>query len=122
MIETPGPDRRVDARVEPDAAQVGPQLVDRRVAAIGVLGEDIELALEGRDLGPELVVAVVEVGHEDGQVLRGQTGERRAARLGAQLDDDEQAEQERHRGDRELVPTATHRGEAVPARGARSGA
>ena len=51
----------------------------------------------------ELVVAGVEVGDEDRQVLRRQLGEGRAARLGPQLDDDEQAEDEGDGRDGELV-------------------
>ena len=96
--------------VEADPPQVGPQLVERHVAAFACSGQDDELALQRGDLAPQLVVAVVEVGDEHRQVLRRQPGEGRAARLGPQLDDDEQPEQERDGGDRQLVARrATHR-------------
>ncbi len=42
------------------------------------------------------------------QVLGGAVLERRAGRLGAELDDDEEPEQERHRRDRELAPAVAH--------------
>ena len=108
-MTTPGPGRRIDAGVQPDAAQVGAQLVDRHLAALGVVGQGRQLALQAGDLAAQLVVAVVEVRDEDRQLLRGQPGERRAARLGPQLDDDEQPEDEGHGRDGELVPSLVHR-------------
>ena len=114
VIDDAGPRRRIDARVQADAPQVGAQLIDRDVAACRVLVESTPSSCSSvADSSAQLVVAVVKVRHEHRQVLRRQACERRAARLRAQLDDDEHAEQEGHGRDRELVPTSSHRyGEA----------
>ncbi len=56
----------------------------------------------------ELVVPLVQVRDEHREVLCRERGEARVAGLGPQLDDDEQAEDERHGGDRELVASAAH--------------
>src|SRR5689334_3809611 len=101
--------RRVDARVQPDAAQVRAQLIDRRVAALIVLAEHRELPLERGDLTAELVITVVEIADQDGQVLRGQPGEGIAGGLHLELLHGQEAEQQRDRGDRQLVRSTAHR-------------
>ena len=127
MIVTPGPvtgSRPAYARTRRRSARISS---DRRLAAVLVRGERRELALEGRDLLAQLVVALVEVRDEDRQVLGDERREPGAAGLGAQLDDDEQAEHEGHGRDRQLVATDVHRGqpgglEAGPAAGVGDGA
>ena len=69
-IATPGPTDRIEPRVRPNAPQVRPQFVDRLVAARSVLAEHRQFAFERGDLATELVISSVEVGDQDGQVLR----------------------------------------------------
>ncbi len=68
--DDPGTRCRIDARVEPHAAQVGAQLIDGGVTTLRVLDKGREVALERGDLASQLVVAVIEVRDEDGEVLR----------------------------------------------------
>ena len=94
--------------VRPDPLELGAQVVDRDLAARLVLGQRGQVALQGGDLAPKLVVAPVQVGHEDRQVLRRELGERRTLGLRPQLDDDEDAQQEGDRRDRDLVAPSLH--------------
>ena len=84
-----------------------------------VRGERGQLLLERRALAPELVVAGVEVRHEDGQVLGGQLGEAARTRLRPDLDDDQQPEDGRDGGDRELARQPVHVSRPVRSRGGR---
>ena len=80
VIATPGPptgSRPANARTR---REVAAELVDRRLAARLVAGQRRRAPARGRDLAPQLVVAGVEVGDEDGQVLRRHAGERRRRR------------------------------------------
>ncbi len=103
------PDPRPGHRIEPGPGahpgQVPPELVGRRLAAARRALEVGQLALGARDLRPELVVPGVDVGHQLGQLLGGQGLQPGCGGLGPQLEDDQQPEDEGHRGDRELVPT-----------------
>src|SRR5204863_2116231 len=84
-------------------------LADRRRARGVIRLELRELPLQRPDLRAEPVVLRVQVADERGQVLGGTALQRGAGRLGAELDDDEQAEQERDGRDRELVAALAHR-------------
>ena len=107
MIDDARPGRRIDARVQAHPAQVGAQLVDRHLAALACSAARVASSRSSvRDLAAQLVVAVVEIRDEHRELLRRQPGEGRAARLGPKLDDDEQAQDERHGRDGQLVATA----------------
>ena len=87
---------RIEPGVGADALEVGGDLVDRDVAARrGSRWSVASSSWSDRALAPELVVARVEVRHEDRQVLRRQLGEPARTRLRPELDDHEQAEDQR---------------------------
>ena len=104
----PGSGDRIEPGVGADPLQIGADLVDRDVATRAVLDERRQLPVERGRFRTQVIVAVVEVGHQDGQVLRGQLGKARVASLRSELDDDEQPERERHRRDRQLASSSAH--------------
>ena len=107
----PGPVDGIDAGPRAQPREIGLELADRGLAARLARREGPRLLVEGRDLGPELVVARVEVRDEHGQLLRRQRA-KPGSGLGADLDDDEHAQQKRDQSDRHGVPTAAHQGVA----------
>ena len=99
-----------EARPGPDAAQVELKLADRRLAASLAVGQPPDLLFEGRDLGPQLVVAGVEVRHEDGELLGRQRLEAGIAGLRPELDDEQDPEDHGNPGDRDRVLPPCHQG------------
>ena len=109
MIDHARPAGRLQAGVQPDALQVGPQLVDRRVAALRVGGQRRQLALRGSTASRRswslraLRLATSTVRSCDDSPANAVP-----ARLRPELDDDEQPEHEGHGRDRQLVPPSVH--------------
>ena len=117
----PGAGHRQDAGPAEHAVEVGPDLRGRRVAAGDRRGHGLALALQGRDLLAQLVVAGRDVRDELGELRDGQRRQALVGRLRVELGDGEQAQDEQHGGHGELRRPATHQG-ALRGRVARRGA
>src|SRR4051812_10670905 len=91
-----------------DPREVRLDLLDRRSAGGVVRPQLGELLLEPGDLDAQPIVLGVQRADEVRQVLRGLALERGATGLVPELDDDEQPQEERYDGDRQLASAVTH--------------
>ena len=96
-------------QIEPGAFEVFRMPPDRGVAAGLRCSQLVRLGLGGRDLGPEQLVAGIQVCHDVGQLLGRQRVEPRATALGPELNHDKDPEEHGDDRQRELASRAAKR-------------
>jgi hypothetical protein len=98
----------IEATPGPEPGQIVAKLIQRRLASGGVGLQGGELVLEAGHLGPELIVAGVEIGDEDGELLGRPRRQLATAALALDLGDNEEPQDDPYGGEGELAGTTTH--------------